>query len=212
MNVRRTSSATWLLLLGLVVACSKGGTTESRPSEAPAPPVQVADAATSAHADAAGPDALAGFGKDNASGAQLGSAVDADLPQRNPARDLNEQLGGGAQPTDPRHPPHTRVTLSSHRALGPSSLDSSKIAGRYMGAGQAAVRRCYEGVLAHEPATTGTLTLQFAVTPTGHVVDATAESWNPALSKCVLDAMPTWTFSTPKAQARFELVLSLVVE
>jgi len=180
MNVLRMSGATWLLLLGLVVACSKGGTTESRPSEAPAPPVPaaVADAAISAQADAAGPDARGSFGKDNASGAQLGSAVDADLPQRNPGRDLNEQIGGGgAQPTDPRHPAHTRVTLSSHRALGPSSLDSSKVAGRYMGAGQAAVRRCYEGVLAHEPTTTGTLTLQFAVTTTGHVVDATAESW-----------------------------------
>jgi hypothetical protein len=64
------SGATWLLLLllQLVVACSKSGTTESRPSETPVPPVRttVADAATSAQAGAARPDARESFGRDNA--------------------------------------------------------------------------------------------------------------------------------------------------
>ena len=148
----------------------------------------------------------------NASGVQLGPALN-DTAGRNPARDLNAQVGGSSPPAIAQgHRIATRVTLASHRALDVSSPDSSKIAGRYLATGQAAVKRCYESALANAPPTKSTLTLRFAVTTVGHVADATADSSIPALSTCVRDAMPSWTFPAQLATTRFELVLSLVPE
>lgn len=153
------------------------------------------------------------FGKSNASGPQLGDPVETGAPQRYPASDLNAQIGGsGARPTAPFRAPATRVTLVSYRVLDSTPQDASKVAARYQASGQSSVKRCYQSALAREPAVTGTLTLRFAITTTGHVADATADSASPALSKCVLAAMPAWTFQAPRADVRAELVLSLVAE
>jgi hypothetical protein len=214
-STRGDPRAVLVALLCLVVACSKAATTESHPSEAPAPagPTVAADATTTPRDDAGEAVRAPDFGKNNASGAQLGSAVDADLAQRAPAGDLNAQVGGvGRQPSVPSKATSTRITLVGHRALDASSLDSSAVAGRYMGTGQSVVKRCYESVLAQEAHTSGRMTLRFAVTTAGHVADATADSWSPTLSKCVLDLMPAWRFPAPKAQGRFELTLALVAE
>ncbi|MGN6106512.1 MAG: AgmX/PglI C-terminal domain-containing protein [Kofleriaceae bacterium] len=204
-----------VLVVAFALACSKARTSESpaRVSEPPVGAQATGDAAPFGGApgqDVGDAAALAGTGGEPALGVQLTPSNESDvesLGRGDPVGALNAQLKGGGTA---QRPMSALAIVKSHRALDSSSVSSGEVMLKFVREGKATVRHCYERLRAREPSATGTMTLRFAISATGNVVDPTAESWHADLSKCVLEAMSRWRFPAPKTQARFELVLSLV--
>jgi hypothetical protein len=153
---------------------------------------------------------------EEARGLVLSPAEDVDdaATHRNPAQDLNRQVGDSIAAAKNSAPNGARVTVASHRALDRSSLSSSRLSMEFLRRYVSSVKKCYGDVLSTDANASGQMTLKFTVSETGSVLDGDASSWNAGLTACVREAMAKWTFSFPMennaaVRARFELALKL---
>jgi TonB family protein len=79
----------------------------------------------------------------------------------------------------------------------------------------AAVRRCYEGIVAAHDDAHGTLTVRFTIDAQGRVTEARAETDEPAvpaLTECILAALRGWSFPAPASGASAELTYPFVFQ
>jgi hypothetical protein len=191
----------------VAIACTKSPTSDPAPigSATTTPSSVTTDALTVAGA-AASPDARATETADTPV-----EAIADPVPVsggRNPADDLNAQLGGsGAPATGGR----SLVVVKSKRALDESSMNAGTMALEFVRKGQASVKTCFAALRAKDASARGVLTLRFAVDTTGAVRDASVEGFHPEAVSCVTSAMSSWTFHAPNKKTRYELVLDLVI-
>ena len=126
------------------------------------------------------------------------------------------QTCSGAKPTPPvMEPTGGTIRLVNYKGLDTSSLSVARVVDVLDVAPYADVRGCYRTVLDRDPTAAGKLVLAFTIGKAGRLVQATAQTFDPAFDRCLDAAMKKWTFPVPIADGKptevrfvFELEIS----